>query len=92
MMFFVIVKIRLTKPFDFWKQRFDAESSARRASGVFDQFAYPVIGEQAAVFAVKTATPRLIHDMTYNDAVRPGIEASGFAIGEEVLTVCESID
>jgi hypothetical protein len=92
MKFFVIVKVKLAKPFDFWKERFDSHSSARREAGIFDKFAYPVIGEQAAVYAVETATPRAIHDMIYDDSVRPQIESSGFVIGQEVITLCELTD
>jgi hypothetical protein len=92
MKFFVIVQVRLTKPFAFWKERFDSHREARRAAGIHDRFAHPVIGEQAAVYAVETQTPRAIHDMIYDEAVRPEIEASGFVVGEEIITLCELLD
>jgi hypothetical protein len=90
--FLVVVKVPLTKPFAFWKQRFDAHRSAREAGGIKDVFAHPVIGEQAVLYAVETSTPRLVHDMIYDDSVRPGIEESGFTVGAEQITVCELVE
>lgn len=92
MKFLVIVKVHLSVPFDFWKSRFDAHREARRAAGIHDVLCHPVIGEQAAVYAVQTETPRAVHEMIYDPASRPGIEASGFIIGREEITVCEVSD
>ena len=92
MKFLVIVKVPLRKPFAFWKERFDAHRPARQAGGIEDVFAQPVIGEQAVVYAVKTRMPRAVHDMIYNEAIRPMIEESGFVVGQEMITVCEWID
>lgn len=92
MKFLVIVKVPLLKPFAFWKERFDSHRVARQAGGIEDVFAHPVIGEQAAVYAVKTSTPRAVHDMIYDEAVRPMIEESGFAVGREMITVCEWLE
>ena len=92
MKFMLIVKVRLAKPFAFWKSHFDAHDEARRAAGVHVVFCHPIIGEQAAMYAVETQTPRLVHDMIYDEEVGRLIEASGFVIGEEQITVCEVID
>ena len=92
MKFRVVVKVRLNKPFAFWKARFDSHRAARKAGGIEDVFASPVLGEQAAVYVVETTTPRAVHDMVYDDRVRPEIEASGFIIGSESITVCEVVD
>jgi len=90
--FLVVVRVPLNKPFAFWKERFDAHRAARAESGIQDVFARPVIGEQAALYAVETATPRAVHDMIYDEQVRPQIEASGFIVGREIITVCELTD
>jgi len=90
--FLVVVKVPLVKPFAYWKQRFDAHRDARRQAGIEDVFAHPVIGEQAVLYAVRTATPRAVHDLIYDEAARPQIEASGFVVGREQITVCELPD
>jgi hypothetical protein len=90
--FLVVVRVPLTKPFAFWRERFDAHRSVRREAGIEDVFAYPVIGEQAVLYAVKTRTPRAVHEMIYDEAARAEIEASGFVIGGEVITLCELVD
>jgi hypothetical protein len=89
MQFLMIVRVKLCKPFDYWKERFDAHREARRSSGIEDVFCYPVVGEQAAMYGVLTSTPRAVHDLIYSDAAKPLIEASGFVIGSEQITVCE---
>ena len=89
MKFFVVVKVRLARPFDHWKQRYDAHTSVRRENGIFDRFAYPIIGEQGAIYAVETENPRRVHEMIYDDTIRPDVEQSGFVIGQEIITVCE---
>lgn len=91
MKFLVVVKARLSKPFSHWVAAFDADREARFSSGVEDLFRYPVIGEQCVVFAMRTESPRLVHDMMYDERVRPGIESSGLVIGSEQITVCEAI-
>ena len=92
MNFLVVVRVPLIRPFAFWKQHFDTHRSARRAAGIEDVFAYPILGEQAVLYAVKTSTPRTVHDMIYDPTVRPLIEESGFVVGQEVITVCEVVE
>lgn len=90
--FLVVVRVPLVKPFSFWKERFDAHRPARSAAGIEDVFAYPVVGEQAVLYAVKTRTPRAVHDLIYDEAARAEIEASGFVVGREQITVCEAVE
>jgi hypothetical protein len=90
MQFVLVVKLRLDRPFDHWVSRFDAHRDARAAAGIVDIFRHPVIGEQAVVYAVRTADPRAVHDMIYDPDHRPGIEESGFVIGSEQILVCEA--
>jgi hypothetical protein len=90
--FLVVVKVPLVKPFAFWKKHFDAHRAARQAAGIEDVFAYPVVGEQAVLYAVRTRTPRAVHDLVYDEGARPLIEQSGFVVGQEVITVCEAVD
>lgn len=90
MTFLLIVKVQLCRPYAHWVACFDADRDARRACGVEDVFRHPVIGEQAAVFAMRTAEPRLVHDMMYDPRVRPAIEASGLVIGSEQILVCDA--
>jgi hypothetical protein len=92
MKFLVVVKVPLVKPFAFWRARFDEHRPVRAAAGIHDVFAYPIVGEQAVLYAVKTETPRAIHEMIYDEEARPHIEASGFVIGKESITVCEVMD
>ncbi|EJL30813.1 Protein of unknown function (DUF3764) [Caulobacter sp. AP07] len=89
MKFLLVVKLSLSKPFAHWAERFDQHSQARAAAGIEDVFRHPVIGEQAAVYAVRTTTPRAVHDMIYDPAVRGHIEESGFVIGSEQILVCD---
>lgn len=91
MKFVLVVHVRISKPFAFWKRRFDGHRQARKAGGIEDVFCYPVIGEQAVVYGVRTSNPRLVHDMVYDEQVRPLIEESGFVIGSEVIHVCEDV-
>lgn len=90
--FLVVVRVELCKPFDFWKGHFDAHREERRKAGIEDVFCHPVIGAQAALYGVRTTTPRLVHDMVYHDEIRPLIEASGFVVGSEQITVCEYVE
>jgi hypothetical protein len=90
--FLAIVKIRIDKPFAHWKGFFDAHAATRAALGIEDVLCAPVIGEQAVVYAVRTAQPRLILDMMYEDAAQAHIRASGHLIGQETFTLCESLD
>jgi len=88
-MFLVVVKVRLNRPYAHWQSCFDADRENRAAAGITDVFRHPVIGEQAALYAVRTANPRMVHDFVYDPAARPGIEASGFVVGAEEITLCE---
>jgi len=90
--FLVVVKVPLVRPFSYWRERFEAHRSARQSVGIVDVFAYPVIGEQAVVYAVRTSTPRAVHDLIYDPAARPQIEESGFVVGREEITVCEIVE
>lgn len=90
MKFLLVVKVKLCQPYAHWVARFDADREARRAGGVEDVFRHPVIGEQAAVFAMRTAEPRLVHDMMHDARLRPAIEASGLVIGSEEILVCDA--
>ncbi|EJL27321.1 Protein of unknown function (DUF3764) [Caulobacter sp. AP07] len=92
MTFFLIVKVSLIQPFDHWVKLFDADREPREASGTHVVFRHPVIGEQAAVFGVRTQSPRLVHDMMYHPEVRAMIEASGLVVGSEQIIVCEAVD
>jgi hypothetical protein len=92
MKFVLVVRVQLCRPFAHWKQHFDAHRDARRAGGIEDVFCYPVIGEQAVIYGVRTSTPRSVHDMIYDEAIRPLIEASGFVVGSEQITVCEDLE
>jgi len=89
--FVLVVRVRLCRPFAFWKSHFDAHREARMAGGIEDIFCYPIVGEQAALYGVRTSTPRAVHDMVYDETVRPLIEASGFVVGSEQITVCEDL-
>ena len=88
-MFMVVVKVRLSKPFAYWKERFDAHREGRREAGIEDVFCHAVIGEHAAIYAVRTGHPRRVHDMVYDPAIRPMIEESGFVVGTEEIVVAE---
>lgn len=90
MKFLLVVKFSLSRPYDHWVKRFDEHKDVRAASGIEDVFRSPVIGEQAVVYAVRTATPRAVHDMIYDDATRPHVEESGFVIGSERIWVCDA--
>lgn len=92
MKFLVTVKVSINKPFAFWKSRFDEHAATRRAAGIIDVFCAPVVGEQSILYCVKTDTPRLIHDMIYETAIREHVEASGHIIGSEQMTLCECMD
>ena len=85
----LIVKLTLNKPFVHWVERFDAHNDARRAAGIETVFRHPMIGEQAVVYAVRTRTPRAVHDMIYDTEHRQSIEESGFVIGSEIIWVCD---
>lgn len=89
MAFIVIVKVRLDRPYGYWKERFLAHRHARQDLGIEDLFCHAVVGEQAAVYGVRTDHPRRVHDVVYDAAIRPGIEASGFVVGSERVVVCE---
>lgn len=89
MKFVLVVHVNICKPFEHWKAMFDADRDNRRQAGIEDVFCYPVVGEQAVVYGVKTASPRAVHDMVYDERIRPMIEASGFVVGSERITVCE---
>jgi hypothetical protein len=89
MEFIVVVRVRLCRSFMQWKAEFDAHREARAKTGVHDEFCYPIVGEQAALYAVRTSSPRLVHDMVYDAEIRPIVEASGFVIGSEQVTLCE---
>jgi hypothetical protein len=89
MQFLLVVRVNICKPYAFWRQHFDADRDGRRRAGIEDVFCYPVIGEQAVVYGVRTSNPRSVHDMVYDDRIRPMIEASGFVVGSEQITVCE---
>lgn len=88
----VWVHARLNQPYAHWQACFEADREARRGGGVMDVFHGPVVGEQAVVFALRTTTPRLVHDMMYHPAMRPAIEASGLVVGSERITLCEAQD
>jgi hypothetical protein len=85
----VIVRAKLDKPFAEWAAAFDVERDAREINGVEQLFRHPVIGEQAVVFGMRTAHPRMVHDMMYHPLVRPGIELSGLVIGSEQILVLD---
>jgi hypothetical protein len=87
--FLVVVKLRLDRPYTHWQGCFDADRGPREAAGIRDVFRAAVIGEQAAIYAVRTSHPRLVHDYIYDPAIRPAIEGSGFIIGSESIAVCE---
>ena len=89
MRFLVVVKIDLSLPYAHWQTAYEAGRDARFATGVHDVFRHPVLGEQAALYAVETSDPRMVHDFVYDPARRPAIEASGFVVGSERITVCE---
>lgn len=89
MEFVLIVKVALNRPFAHWAAAFDADEAARDRAGVHTLFRHPVIGEQAVVFGVRTASPRLVHDMMYHPDVRSGIELSGLVVGSEEIVVCD---
>lgn len=91
-MVLVLVKVKLSMPFDHWVTAFDAHREARAASGVEDVFRHPVIGEQAVVYAVKTSEPRAVHDLIYDPAHRAAIQESGFVIGSEQIMLCDIIN
>lgn len=91
-MYLVVVKIKLVARFAAWKAAYDAHRQARRDSGIEDVFCHPVLGEQAALYAVKTASPRMVLDMIYEPENRAFIEASGHVIGQETVTICEVVD
>lgn len=90
--FLVVVKVRLSLPYAHWEACFDADRQARSAGGIEDVFRYPVMGEQAALYAVKTAHPRMVHDFVYHPEKRPEIERSGFVVGTEEIFICEVTD
>lgn len=90
MTFVVIVKFRLSLPYEHWVAQFDAHDAARRTTGVETLFRYPVIGEQSAVYGVRTERPRTVHDTIYDPAIRDMIEASGFIVGSEEIILCEA--
>ncbi len=92
MEFLVVVHVSLSKPFNFWKGHFDAHREERRKGGIIDVFCHPIIGSQAALYGVRTKTPRLVHDMIYDDEIRKLVEASGFVVGSEKITVCEWVN
>lgn len=87
--FLVVVKLRLDRPYAHWQSRFDADRGPRESAGIFDVFRAAVVGEQAAIYAVRTDNPRLVHDYIYDPAMRPAIEESGFVIGSERISICE---
>lgn len=87
--FLVVVRLRLDRPYAHWQSCFDADQDARAAAGISDVFRAAVVGDQAAVYAVRTDNPRLVHDYIYDPNVRPAIEGSGFVIGSEAIAVCE---
>jgi hypothetical protein len=89
MQFLLVVRVKLCRPFEYWKKHFDAHRDGRRTAGIEDVFCYAIVGEQAALYGVLTRTPRAVHDMVYDEATRPMIEASGFVVGSEDITVCE---
>jgi len=90
--YLVVVKVRLCLPYAHWESCFDADKPARAAAGIEDVFRYPVQGEQAALYGVKTAHPRMVHDFVYDPEKRPFVEASGFVVGREDITICEVND
>lgn len=87
--FLVVVKVRLSLPYAHWESCFDADRAARAAAGIEDVFRCPVMGEQAVLYGVRTPNPRMVHDFIYDPRKRPEIEASGFMIGSEQITICE---
>ena len=87
--FLVLVKLRLSQPYLHWQTCFDADREAREAAGIESVFRAAVIGEQAAIYAVRTSTPRIVNDFIYDPAKRVEIEESGFVVGSEEITVCE---
>jgi hypothetical protein len=92
MRFLVVVKVDLSMPYELWQVAYDEGQGARRATGVRDIFRHPVLGEQAALYAVETCEPRTVHDFVYDPRHRPAIEASGFVVGSERITICEIED
>ncbi|MCG4262435.1 DUF3764 family protein [Acetobacter senegalensis] len=90
MEYIVIVRFDLSKPFAHWASCFDEHEPARIELGITTLFRYAVIGQQAAIYAVRTAQPRLVHDVIYAPSLRKEIEASGFIVGSEQITLCES--
>jgi hypothetical protein len=87
----VVVRVQLCRPFGQWKAEFDAHREARAKTGVHDVFCYPIVGEQAALYGVRTSSPRLVHDTVYDAEIRPIVEASGFIVGSEKITLCELV-
>lgn len=90
--FLVVVKVPLSLPYAHWQACFDADRAARAAAGIDDVFRAAIIGEQAALYGVRTAHPRMVHDFVYDPGKRPEIEASGFIVGAETITICEELD
>lgn len=89
--FLVVVTLRLDRPYAHWQGRFDADRGPRESVGIFDVFRAAVVGEQSAIYAVRTDNPRLIHDYIYDPAMRPAIAESGFVIGSERIVVSEEL-
>lgn len=87
--FLVVVKLRLSRPYLHWQACFDADREAREEAGIESVFRAAVIGEQAAIYAVRTSTPRIVHDFIYDPIKRAEIEASGFVVGSEEIAICE---
>lgn len=87
--YLAVVKIRIDQPFAHWKSFFDAHAPARAALGIADVLCAPVVGEQAVVYAVRTAEPRRILDMMYEPEALAHIRASGHVLGAETFTLCE---
>ena len=92
MEFLVVVHVALSKHFAFWKSHFDAHGDERKKVGIVDVFCCPIIGAQAALYGVRTKFPRRVHDMIYDELIRQLIEASGFVVGSELITICEYVD
>lgn len=87
--FLVVVRVALSLPYAHWEACFDGDKEARAAGGITDVFRAPVLGQQAALYGVRTTQPRMVHDFVYEPLKRAEIESSGFIVGAETITVCE---
>lgn len=90
-MFLVFGKIRINKPYKEWERLFLAHRDARLEAGIEDVLHTPVVGRQEVMYVVRTAHPRLVHDLMYTQEARAHIEASGHVPGTEEYTVCEEV-